>query len=587
MVPITGIMFFSAMINSNEFFKAAKTKIPIPAFVITSVLFLIGSIVLYYEIYLISPYETDLNTVRFTLRYDLAILIWFLASMIILFTLMYIIYTGSVIFYGRMTTVKLTVSTILLILLFSFFTRDLLIITYGRSTVQPEDIDLKIGLNARNITMLDTSEFDNQFHLDVAWSKVYKNDTTSPNWTNFDWQIDHASRNNIDIYLLVNPQPPRWFINEHPEAVMRDQWNKTIYWIDEDPQKASGKRPWDLSFNDQEVTNAKVNFTIEAVKRYQNCPCVKYIAIQNEPTYPVDFNHLRLASYDPVTESAFRTWLQYHFDNDTIELLNETRVTVDDWSEINAPRNTTDKLWDKWREFREDSLIRFAKKLTDAVRNCTDKPVTVKIMAHFLARYQTLQTGLSSNVLKMIFKLSDVISLDLYPLTIADLENALEYYKGLAGKKSIIIPEFNLALGSNLPGSGSLIYYNFLIINKYADVVHIYTGNDHFLYGINLYDHSPVHLGLKLFRLHRSGGDVYSIYDELLMENFRSIPNYYEIYVLGCVAWDLPVLPWPILFIALMPVPIANDEKRWRTKKFMYLIIIVLLVLSFIGINIV
>jgi hypothetical protein len=79
---------------------------------------------------------------------------------------------------------------------------------------------------------------------------------------------------------------------------------------------------------------------------------------------------------------------------------------------------------------------------------------------------------------------------------------------------------------------------------------------------------------------------VYSIYDELLMENFKSIPNYYEVYVLGCAAWDLPVLPWPILLIALMPVPITDDKKRWRVKKIMYSIIIIILTLSFIGINI-
>jgi Zn-dependent protease len=586
MVPVTGIMFFSAMINSNEFFKAAKTTIPIPAFVIVTVLYLIGAIVLFYEIYLISPYETDLNTIRFTLRYDVAFLIWFLASIIILFALVYVMYTGSVIYYGRMTTLKLVASTVLIILLFSFFSRDLIIISYGRSTVQPDELDLKIGLNARNITMLDESEFDNQFHLDVAWSKVYKENGTAPNWSDYDWQIKYASENNIDIYLMVNPQPPRWFINDHPDAVMRDQWNNTFYWIDEDPQKVSRKRPWDLSFNDENVTNAKINFTVQAVKRYHNCSCVKYIAIQNEPTYPVDFNHLRLASYDPVTESAFRVWLQDFFNNDTQEFTNVTKVSIEDWSEINAPRNTTDKLWNKWREFREDSLIKFVLKLMDAVRNNTDKPVTVKIMAHFLVRYQILQTGLSSRVLKMFFKLSDVISLDIYPLTPADLENALMYYKELAGKKPILIPEFNLALGSNLPGSGSLIYYNFLIINKYADIVYIYTGNNHYLYGINLYDHSPVHLGLKLYRLHRSDGNIYSIYDELLMENFKSIPNYYEVYVLGCTAWDLPVLPWPILLIALMPVPIANDKKRWRVKKIMYSIIIIILILSFIGINI-
>ncbi|MCK5562412.1 MAG: hypothetical protein KAJ51_17560, partial [Thermoplasmata archaeon] len=158
-------------------------------------------------------------------------------------------------------------------------------------------------------------------------------------------------------------------------------------------------------------------------------------------------------------------------------------------------------------------------------------------MGHYLARYQSIQTGLSERVIKKFFEFSDVVSLDLYPLTVSDLIHTLKFYKDLAGTKPIIISEFNLAIGSNLPGSGSMFYYNLIIINEYADIVIVFTGDNHYIYGINLYDNTPVHLGLKIFKRHRADEDVFSLYDELLWENFKSIYNYYEIYLFGCAVW--------------------------------------------------
>ncbi|MCK5561338.1 MAG: hypothetical protein KAJ51_12115, partial [Thermoplasmata archaeon] len=96
LVPITGIMFFAAIINSNLFFKRARTSMPIPAIVIISTLYVIGVIVLFYEIYLLSAFETDLETIRFTLRYDIPYLIWFFASASIFGSLIYLLYVGSI-----------------------------------------------------------------------------------------------------------------------------------------------------------------------------------------------------------------------------------------------------------------------------------------------------------------------------------------------------------------------------------------------------------------------------------------------------------------------------------------------------------
>ena len=129
--------------------------------------------------------------------------------------------------------------------------------------------------------------------------------------------------------------------------------------------------------------------------------------------------------------------------------------------------------------------------------------------------------------------------MDIYPLNTADLKHTLEFYKKMAENKPIIIAEFNLILGSNLPGSGAMFYYNLLVINRYAEAVIVFTGDNHYIYGINLYDHTPVHLGLKIFRVHREDGNIFSLYDELLWENLQSIPNYYVFYIFACTVLNI------------------------------------------------
>ena len=583
LVPITGILFFASIINNNAFFKRAKASLPISSILIIATLFTLGTLVLFYEIYLLTAYESELSTIKFVLRYDIAYLIWFFASMLISVSLVYLIYLGSIFRIGRVSTVKVITGTVITLFLISFFARDLIIIAIARTDTAPDELELKVGLHGSNITALDFDEFDRL--LEVTWSRIYPDEPNSANWSDIDWQLEYAEKNGIDLYFLINPRPPGWFIENHSDSVMRDQWNRTFFWHDQDPRSEFQQSIWDLSFNDNNVTNAKVNFTIEVVNRYANRSCIKYISIQNEPTYPVDFNNIRLASYDPVTEAAFGTWVKNKYDSDLNELKNSTRLEIQNWSELKAPRQSTDRLWEDWRKFREESLTDFVGELTDAVKQNTEKPVTVKIMGHYLARFETFQTGLSTGAVEYFFNLSDVVSLDLYPLTPADLLSALEFYQDLAGDKPIIISEFNLALGPHLPGSGSLLYYDLVLINKFANAVIIFTSDDHYIYGLNLYEHTPVHLGLKLFRLHRAGGDVFSLYGELLYENLLSIPNYYGIYVYACAVWGLPVIPWPILILLLIPIPIANDETRWKVKKINYALVGLLLFVFFIITN--
>ncbi len=286
MVPLTGIMFFAAIINSNKFFMKARVSMPIPAFLIVFALFFIGTFVLLYEIYMLTAFETDLDAINFVLRYDIAYLIWFFASLVILSSLIYLSYVGSISHYGRLTTVKITAATIFVILLLSFFTRDLFIIMLCRFSTPPDELDMRVGVHSRNITNLDESEFDNFFHLEVTWSRVYSAgpEPELADWRDIDWQLSYALKHGIDIFFLIHPYPPRWFVEEHKESVMRDQWNDTFYWIDEDPSKHGGRRIWDLSFNDQTVIYEKIRFTQEVVERYQNLSCIKYISIQNEPT---------------------------------------------------------------------------------------------------------------------------------------------------------------------------------------------------------------------------------------------------------------------------------------------------------------
>lgn len=585
LVAITGIMFFSALINSNPFFKQANTEMPLLNYLVIITIFVTGTAVLFYEIYLISAYESDLSTVRFTLRYDIAYLIWFLASFLIFASLVYMVYLASVSRYGRITTIKATTATVIGILLLSFFGRDLFLLTLSRYSADPDELDMRIGLNAGNITRLDEAVFDDVFHLEVTWKSVYRKGPAEPNWSDTDWQLAYAQQKGIDIYFQVHPLPPGWFVEGHRDAIMVDQYGDRFEWIDQDP-RSNRTDIWDLSFNDPEVLEAKLNFTAEAVSRYQNLSCIRWIGIQNEPTYPVAFNNLRIASYDEPTVIAFRDWMEARFDYDLEYFIEETGIEIGDWPELDAPVDSGSRIWDDWLEFREESLIWLVENLTATAKTYTDKPVTVKVMAHFLARYVSIQSGLSTRVLERFFELSDVVALDLYPISASDLEHSLEFYSRLAGSKRIIVPEFNLALGSNIPGSGSWLYYHLLVLNKYAEAVMIFTGGDHYIYGINLYEHTPVHLGLKLYKEHRADGDVFALYDELLYENLRSIGNYYEIYVFASDVWNIPVVPWPVLLIAAVPLPIVEEKKLRRAQIYKYSFIGILMLIFFILSNI-
>jgi len=577
LVPVVGSLFFFSILQNNILLKKAQIYLPLPLFLIVSALFFVGTVVFYYECYLLSPFESDIDTIRFVLRYDIAYLLWFIASALMFVSMIFLVYVGSLSKYGRITTVKFITGTFILFLLVSFLSRDLVLITAARYSAEPDELDMKVGLNAGNITKLEFDKFDRAVHLEVSWQKVYRNGPDRADWADSDWQLDYAGKNNIDVFLQIHPLAPRWFYEKHENAIMRDQWDHKFMWVDREPD-SNKSRIWDLSFTDPEVLEAKINFTEEAVRRYENLSCVKFIGIQNEPAYPTDFNNLRLASYDNSTVTAFENWTAALFDYDIEAFRNETSVLINDWSELSPPKSSVHPLWDRWLTFREESLIWLVENLTAAVSRNTEKPVTVKIMAHFLARYSTVQSGLSARVVSRFFQLSDVVSLDLYPLTSADLRHSLEYYQKLAGGKSIIVPEFNMALGSNMPGGGAVLYYNLIVLNDYADYVFIFSGGNHYLYGMKVYDHTPMPLGLRLYRVHRNDGDVYGLYDDLLAQNFRAIPNYYHVYVLNSQIFGLPVIPWPVLFLLIIPIPIADEKRRIRVRNFNYLLILILLI---------
>ena len=131
----------------------------------------------------------------------------------------YLLYIGSISRYGRLTTVKITAATVVILLLVSFLTRDLFILMLGRFSTRPGEIDLSVGLHSSNITKLDFDEFDRFFHLEVTWANVYSDGPNSADWSNTDWQIDYADQYSIEIYFLITPQPPNWYTEEHPDAV--------------------------------------------------------------------------------------------------------------------------------------------------------------------------------------------------------------------------------------------------------------------------------------------------------------------------------------------------------------------------------
>jgi hypothetical protein len=575
LIPIIAWSFMDCLRQATGFLEKLRAHVPLVSRVVTLILFIAGAVVAYVELYLLTAYTTDTDSVLFVTRYGLSYLLWALASTSLLFTHVYLLYMSSISSVGPLTTRRIAVVMFTGVILIAFIGTNAVNILVAHAGPPPGP--MRLGIHSGNVTDALNGPWDRFAHFEVAWDHVEREKGVM-NWTKFDIQVDLAESNNIELYLLISPIAPPWYVQENMDAVMRDQDGDVFRWVDEDPNKEI-TRVWDFSFAAEKVVLDKENFTREVALRYANRSPVVAVSIQNEPTYPGDFDAFRFASYDDHTVSAFRTWLQNEYG--TIDNFNDAHNRDhSDWGDIEAPKGAGSKLWDDWLDFREQLLVSFVQRLVDTTRSVTTKPVTIKIMAHYLARYSVVQTGLTGLVIESYIEMSDIVSLDIYPLGRPDLRRALIYYKSLAGDKPIWLAEFNLFLGCTTPGSGSAMYASLMEISRYAERTLFYTYGGHYLYGFRLYDSVPGLVGIRMFKEVRDGGSLLGQYGNLVLTDIGAIPNLYYSYVLASDFANFPVIPWPILVLFLIPIPVADVEKKKKVKKYFRIIALVLLLIA-------
>lgn len=418
--------------------------------------------------------EGDAATILFALRYDAAASLWALAGLSVAAAGFVLSVAG----HGkgerrarRRTVVAASTLAILVAGADGF--------ALAGGLLEPRS-DLVIGYHANRVSQVPDGA--GLVHLEAAWASIQ----WAPGrfeWERTDRQLSEAAARGLPVYLLVNTYPPRWWTDAHPASVMVDREGEPFYWIDEAPGKAR-TRVWDVSFADPQALAAKRAFLAEAVARYGHHPAVRYVAVQNEPAYPLDWNLLRWASFDPFTVEAFRAALTGEAGGDLATLNARYGTEFASWSEVLPPGHPFGDYGERWIRFREDLLVSFVAGLVETARAATDRPVTVKMMAHFFTRFAEPQAGLGDRVYRALADLSDAVSVDLYPATRADLARSLRYFRELAGEKALIVAEFNLAFGLNVPGSAFRLAAALELLDEYADAVILFTAARHYLYEV-------------------------------------------------------------------------------------------------------
>lgn len=414
----------------------------------------------------------DAHTIQFVLRYDAAYALWGLAASAVALAFA----TAPLASRGDPRRRGAEAGALAAaVIAFSLVALDVGAVVTAVALPRP---GLLVGYHADRVA--DVPEGADLVHLEVAWPRVERVEGHL-NWWRVDRELAAAVERNLSVFLLVTTYPPDWLVDKHADAIMVDAEGEPFTWLDEAPGRER-RRVWDLSFANERVLDAKREFLADAVARYGAHPAVRYVAVQNEPAYPFDFNLLRWASFDPHTLAAFRESLRAEFDGDLAALNGATSSEFEAWEDVLPPRLPFGALGDRWVEFREDLLIRFVEDQLATARALTDRPVTVKVMAHFLTRFAEPQAGLSDRVYRAFANASEVVSVDLYPATEADLVRSLRYFKLIAHGKPLVVSEFHLGLGSGLPGSGARTLSALRVMEQEAEAVILFSASGHYLY---------------------------------------------------------------------------------------------------------
>lgn len=513
-----------------------------------------GTLIRIAEISLLWSQPGTIATVRYALHGDLAATFWTIAAFATAGAYLYAASAASPSPGRRLP--RVVAAACLAVAVFSFVGYD---VATAVAAAAHGPVALGIGLHTDDVR--DLPDGTGLAHLDVAWDRVEK-ESGVRDWSYFDEQVRISEERGIGLYLLANSYPPAWLARARSDSVMVDQDGEPFLWVDERPGVAR-ERVWDLSFHDAEVVALKQAFARAVVDRYAASPAVRWVAVQNEPAYPFDWNLVRYASYDNATLRAFGAHVEAKFG--TIEALREN--ATEDWDsfdDLEAPRHPLAPLWSEWLRFREDALVDFVEGLVDAVRPfAAGKPVTVKIMAHVVTRFAEPQTGLADRVVRAFANGSDVVSVDLYPASVESLRRSLDYWSDVAAGKPLVIAEFNLLLGTNLPTGGARLVNALFAMDGRVDAVFLFTASDHWLYSLTAHARSPGLTALTLATTSPLSPDYGVALTALLVEDLLSVQNTYHVYALGMTAAGLPVVPWPILLLVSAPVPSGDGRARW------------------------
>lgn len=489
------------------------------------------------------------------LRYDIAGILWGVASALLLLHQLWA--RGAPRISGWDPTTKTQATALLVglaVLTQAVFTMAAVAVTTARG--RP---DVVIGAHVDEIGNLP--EGADSAHVEVRWIDVQPRPDVW-DFTKYDRQLDRLEAQGRDALLLVGTSaPPGWLINRHRDAIMRDQDGEVFRWFDTAPGR-SRERIHDLSYTDPEVNQARDELLRRVVERYGDRPGVAAVAVMNEPAYPTDLNPLRIGSYDNATVEAFRDYLRQRYGNATT-LNRAVGINASSLETVDPPPSLTGEFGEVWQEFRERTIVGHVTRAMTVARNHTDKPVTVKIMAHYLVRYATARTAMTHRVVGDLVERSDVVAADLYPLTQNDLRRSLEYFRSLAGRKPIWIAEFNYAASVNIPTMGSRTYQTLALIGRHADRVYFFTAEDHFLYGLELYESQPGMTAIQLYQTSPTSGVFAERNVRLVASEFGSVANLYAVYATGSAFLEVPVVPWQVIVLAAVPWPrLAGLEDR-------------------------
>lgn len=499
--------------------------------------------------------QGDIGLFSVVLRNDIAGVVWAIAATLVALNVVYTWLSERAIEWTP--ELKKTVA----VLVVGFMVLTHVGFTVGHVVATTGDrAPIQVGVHANDVAAVP--EGLPSMHLEVQWSRVQPNATTW-NWSYYDAQFDAADRRGLDVLLLVGLAPPQWLVDAHRDAVMVDQDGDVFHWIDEAPDKPR-TRIHDLSYVDPEVDEARHEFVRRVVQRYAARPSVVGVSVMNEPAYPADFNPFRLGSYDNATVDAFRAHLQDLFGN--VSRLNRTMGTdFANWSTVEPPRGLAGAYGRLWQRFREQSLVRHVAETMDVARRWTDKPVTVKIMEHYLVRFAKPQTALTGGVVEALVGMSDVVAVDLYPLTRSDLRRSLVYYEGLAAGKPVWVAEFNYAAGPNLPTMGARTYSTLSLLGKHADRVFFFTAEEHYLYGLDRYQSRPSLTAIQLYDTAPWTGEFAALTGQLVLHELMSVVNLYLVYATASAFFGFPVAPWLVLLVLAVPIPkVGPYERRHR-----------------------